>query len=154
MADEETTMQDEPLPEQLPDLVDQQRRNLLLWALAALPATAMGKAADPMTMISSGKPAGGHLRTQNLGEKPSRIPGFAKITLATLSFLPGDRIDLTMDNPAICQMAEGRLEARRAGEAFVANNGDFWTCNKGDKCQAVNRGPGIAVMRYFMLLPG
>lgn len=147
-------MQDGPLPGQLQDSVDQDRRALVLLALAALPATALGKAAPPMTMAASGKAAAGHLLTRNLGEKPSRIPGFAKITLATLSFQPGDRIDLTMDSPAICQMAQGRLEAKRAGEAFVANNGDFWTCNKGDKCQAVNKGPGIAVMRYFMLLPG
>lgn len=149
-------MHDEPLPGPLQDAVDQDRRTLMLLALATLPATALGNAGgDPMRMAAAtGKTTAGHLITRNLGEKTSRIPGFAKITLSTLSFQPGDRIDLTMDSPAICQMAQGRLEARRAGESFVANNGDFWTCNKGDKCQAVNKGPGIAVMRYFMLLPG
>lgn len=139
---------------QVPSEVDIERRDWMAGALAGLSVLALGEAG---IALAGNQPKAeqttGHLVTHSYGEATSRIPGFRKVTLATLTYQPGDRIRFRMDAPAICQVTEGRLEARRAGESFVANAGYFWTCNTGDECESVNRGPGIAVMRYFTLLP-
>ena len=89
-----------------------------------------------------------------LGEGPSLIPGYSKVSMRDIIFEPGATISPNeMKNAMVCHITQGELNIVQNGKAFVAKKDHVWTCAKGTTTEgATNAGTTVAIMRITDLL--
>ena len=88
-----------------------------------------------------------------LGEGPSIIPGYSKVSMRDMIFEPGaTNGPNTMKNPMVCHITQGELTLVQAGKEFVAKKDHVWTCAKDTVEGATNKGTTVAIMRITDLL--
>ena len=88
-----------------------------------------------------------------LGEGPSLIPGYRKVSMRDMMFEPGATIQPNeMKNAMVCHITQGELKLLQNGKAFVAKKDHVWTCAKGTTEGATNEGTTVAIMRITDLL--
>jgi hypothetical protein len=89
-----------------------------------------------------------------LGEGPSLIPGYSKVSMRDLIFEPGASVPSNeMKNAMVCHITQGELNIVQNGKAFVAKKDHVWTCAKGTTTEgATNAGTTVAIMRITDLL--
>ena len=89
-----------------------------------------------------------------LGEGPSLIPGYSKISMRDVIFEPGATVPPNeMMNAMVCHITQGELKIVQNGKEFVAKKDFVWTCAKGTTTEgATNTGTTVAIMRITDLL--
>jgi hypothetical protein len=88
-----------------------------------------------------------------LGEGPSIIPGYSKVSMRDITYEPGAASGPnTMKNPMVCHIAQGELTLVQDGKEFVARKDHVWTCAKDTVEGATNKGTTVAIMRITDLL--
>ena len=88
-----------------------------------------------------------------LGEGPSIIPGYSKVSMRDMIFEPGaTNGPNTMKNPMVCHITQGELTLVQDGKEFVAKKDHVWTCAKDTVEGATNKGTTVAIMRITDLL--
>jgi hypothetical protein len=88
-----------------------------------------------------------------LGEGPSIIPGYSKVSMRDMIFEPGaTNGPNTMKNPMVCHITQGELTLVQDGKEFVAKKDHVWTCAKDTMEGATNKGTTVAIMRITDLL--
>jgi hypothetical protein len=89
-----------------------------------------------------------------LGEGPSLIPGYSKVSMRDILFEPGASIPSNeMKNAMVCHITQGELHIVQNGKEFVAKKDHVWTCAKGTTTEgATNAGTTVAIMRITDLL--
>ena len=88
-----------------------------------------------------------------LGEGPSIIPGYSKVSMRDIIFEPGAaNSPNTMKNPMVCHITQGELTLVQDGKEFVAKKDHVWTCAKDTVEGATNKGTTVAIMRITDLL--
>jgi len=89
-----------------------------------------------------------------LGEGPSLIPGYSKVSMRDIIFEPGATIPSNeMMNAMVCHITQGELKIVQNGKEFVAKKDHVWTCAKGTTTEgATNAGTTVAIMRITDLL--
>ena len=89
-----------------------------------------------------------------LGEGPSLIPGYSKVSMRDITFAPGAGIPpRQMKNTMVCHITQGELKIVQNGKEFVAKKDHVWTCAKGTTTEgATNEGTTVAIMRITDLL--
>lgn len=89
-----------------------------------------------------------------LGEGPSLIPGYSKVSMRDLIFQPGAGVPPSqMKNAMVCHIPQGELKIVQNGKVFVAKKDHVWTCAKGTTTEAAtNEGTTVAIMRITDLL--
>ena len=88
-----------------------------------------------------------------LGEGPSIIPGYRKVSMRDIIFEPGATVGPnTMKNPMVCHIPQGELTLVQDGKEFVAKKDHVWTCAKDTVEGATNKGTTVAIMRITDLL--
>jgi len=88
-----------------------------------------------------------------LGEGPSIIPGYSKVSMRDMIFEPGAANGPnTMKNPMVCHITQGELTLVQDGKEFVAKKDHVWTCAKDTVEGATNKGTTVAIMRITDLL--
>jgi len=89
-----------------------------------------------------------------LGEGPSLIPGYSKVSMRDVMFEPGGTVPSNeMMNAMVCHITQGELKIVQNGKEFVAKKDHVWTCAKGTTTEgATNAGTTVAIMRITDLL--
>lgn len=88
-----------------------------------------------------------------LGEGPSLILGYNKVSMRDIIYEPGAVSDPhPMENPMICHIMQGELTIVQDGKKFVARKNYVWTCAKDTVEGATNNGTTVAIMRITDLL--
>jgi len=89
-----------------------------------------------------------------LGEGPSLIPGYSKVSMRDVIFEPGGTVPSNeMMNAMVCHITQGELKIVQNGKEFVAKKDHVWTCAKGTTTEgATNAGTTVAIMRITDLL--
>jgi quercetin dioxygenase-like cupin family protein len=88
-----------------------------------------------------------------LGEGPSLIPGYSKVSMRDIIFEPRATISPNeMKNAMVCHITQGELKLVQNGKEFVAKKDHVWTCAKGTTEGATNEGTTVAIMRITDLL--
>ena len=89
-----------------------------------------------------------------LGEGPSLIPGYSKVSMRDVIFEPGGTVPSNeMMNAMVCHITQGELKVTQDGKDFVAKKDHVWTCAKGTTTEgATNTGTTVAIMRVTDLL--
>jgi len=89
-----------------------------------------------------------------LGEGPSLIPGYSKVSMRDVIFEPGATVPSNeMMNAMVCHITQGELKIVQNGKEFVAKKDFVWTCAKGTTTEgATNTGTTVAIMRITDLL--
>jgi hypothetical protein len=89
-----------------------------------------------------------------LGEGPSLIPGYSKVSMRDVIFEPGGTVPSNeMMNAMVCHITQGELKIVQNGKEFVAQKDHVWTCAKGTTTEgATNAGTTVAIMRITDLL--
>jgi hypothetical protein len=94
------------------------------------------------------------VKEKMLGEGPSLIPGYRRVTLRDIIVEPGATTpNNPMMNAMVCHMTQGELTVTQNGKEFVAKKDHVWTCAKGTTTEGVtNTGTTVAIMRITDLL--
>jgi hypothetical protein len=94
------------------------------------------------------------VKEKMLGEGPSLIPGYRRVTLRDIIVEPGATTpNNPMMNAMVCHMTQGELKVTQNGKEFVAKKDHVWTCAKGTTTEGVtNTGTTVAIMRITDLL--
>ena len=88
-----------------------------------------------------------------LGEGPSIIPGYSKVSMRDVIFEPGANVPSNeMKNAMVCHITQGELKLVQNGKEFVAKKDHVWTCAKDTVEGATNKGTTVAIMRITDLL--
>ena len=124
-------------------------------------ALGLGAASLLMLRTSSAEAAVGEekelakgVKQRILGEGPSLIPGYSKISMRDVIFEPGATVPPNeMMNAMVCHITQGELKIVQNGKEFVAKKDHVWTCAKGTTTEgATNAGTTVAIMRITDLL--
>jgi hypothetical protein len=128
------------------------RRSALGIGLGAVSAAMMQPAAAQTTGYKDEKPWPGVVVRAYAGETPSLIPGFKTVSMRDVIMQPGSKTMVPpMENAMVCHITEGELLVEQEGKTFTARKNFVWTCNKGTKEQASNKGDVVAIMRIIDL---
>jgi quercetin dioxygenase-like cupin family protein len=94
------------------------------------------------------------VKQRMLGEGPSLIPGYSKVSMRDIIFEPGGTVPAReMMNAMVCHITQGELTVTQNGKEFVAKKDHVWTCAKGTTTEgATNAGTTVAIMRITDLL--
>ena len=89
-----------------------------------------------------------------LGEGPSIIPGYSKVSMRDIIYEPGATSPANpMKNAMVCHITQGELKVTQNGQEFVAKKDHVWTCAKGTTTEgATNTGTTVAIMQITDLL--
>ena len=94
------------------------------------------------------------VKSRILGEGPSLIPGYSRVSMRDISFQPGATASPSeMKNAMVCHITQGQLKVTQNGKDFVAKKNYVWTCSKSTTTEgATNAGTTVAIMRVTDLL--
>ena len=126
-------------------MTDISRRSALSLALAA---TAAATAAPASAQAPKG------ISRQRWGKRDSMIPAYKSVSMRDVIYQPGAKTsNPSMPNDMVCHVPEGELRIKQTdGMAFIAKQGDVWTCKKGIGEDLENVGSTVAIMRIIDLI--
>jgi hypothetical protein len=128
------------------------RRSILALGLAG---TSLGvlRISTAEAAVGEEKEVSKGVKVRTLGEGPSLLPGYSKVSLRDVIFEPGGSVpERKMMNAMVCHITQGELKIVQNGREFVAKKDHVWTCDKVTTEGATNAGPTVAIMRITDLL--
>ena len=132
------------------------RRSAVVLGLAAASAAALkhASAQTPDALAGKDTQVSPGVVARTYGEENSLIPSFKKVAMRDIIIQPGasTKENNEMMNAMVCHVTEGELQVVQDGKTITAKKNYVWTCNKGTKEQAINKGSVVAVMRITDLM--
>lgn len=128
------------------------RRSMLALGLGATSLLVL-RPSRAAAVVGEEKELAKGVKLRILGEGPSLIPGYSKVSMRDMIFEPGaTNPPSEMKNAMVCHITQGELKLVQTGKEFVAKKDHVWTCAKGTTEGATNEGTTVAIMRITDLL--